>query len=450
MKRIILIMIFLTASLLNGFSQSERITYSPDYRSSECKYLSIRKIEITQDFTIITMTLEAPDEKYSSGNGRNPNDPLYRGRRYWGCSIRFKKGYLKAEADDSKYKLIKSDISEERYLEASEDLEFNLYFKPLKKGVEKFDIMGGSFEYPSSSKINFFGVKINNPLNDLPIANNDDRNKEIIKTGGNTDFASDVDQNIPVNNISNDETFALVIGNETYSNEIKVKYALHDATVFRQYLQKTLGLPDNNIQYIENATFGQILDALNWINAVAKAYTGQAKIIFYYAGHGMPDEQTKSAFLLPIDGNSQNPATAISLSDIYRKLTEYPSVSVTVFLDACFSGSTREIDGEMLAEGRGVKIKPKNELLTGNLVVFTAATGDETAFPYIEKQHGMFTYFLLKKLQDSNGKTTLNELGNYLITNVSQKSVVINKKLQTPQVNTSSQVQDTWQTLKLR
>jgi hypothetical protein len=446
MKKIILIMIFLTASLLNGFSQSARITYSPDYRSSECKYLNIRKIEITKEFTIITMTLEAPDEKFSSGNGRDPNDPLYRGRRYWGCSIRFKKGYIKAEIDDSKYKLIKSDISEPRYLAASEDLEFNLYFKPLKNGIEKFDIVGGSFEYPSSSKINFFGVKINNPLNNLLIANKDD----LIKSEHNPDFTSDVDQNIPTNNISNDETFAVVIGNEVYTNEIRVKYALHDADVFRQYLQKTLGLPDNNIQYIENATYGQILEALNWINAVAKVYIGQAKIIFYYAGHGMPDEQSKSPFLLPIDGNSQNLSTAVKLSEIYSKLTEYPSVSVTVFLDACFTGATRETDGTMLAEGRGVKIKPKNELLTGNLVVFTATTGDETAFPYIEKQHGMFTYFLLKKLQESNGKTTLDELSNYIVTNVTQKSVVINKKSQTPQVNTSSQVQNTWLTLKLR
>jgi hypothetical protein len=446
MKKLILIMIFLTSSLVNGFSQSARITYSPEFRSQECKYLSIRKIEITQDFTIITMTLEAPDEKFSSGNGRNPNDPLYRGRRYWGCSIRFKKGYLKAEADDSKYKLIKSDISEPRYLEASEDLEFNLYFKPLKKGVEKFDIIGGSFEYPSSSKINFFGVKINNPLNNLLVTNKED----LIKTGNNPDFASDVDQNIPSNTISNDETFAVVIGNEAYAKEIKVKYALKDAAVFRQYLQKTLGIPDNNISYIENATFGQILDALNWINAIAKAYTGQARIIFYYAGHGMPDEQTKSAFLLPIDGNSQNPATAVRLSDIYSKLTEYPSISVTVFLDACFSGATRESDGTMLAEGRGVKIKPKNELLTGNLIVFNAATGDETALPYIEKQHGMFTYFLLKKLQESNGKTTLNELGNYIVINVTRQSLVINKKSQTPQVNTSPQVQNTWQSFKLR
>jgi hypothetical protein len=280
--------------------------------------------------------------------------------------------------------------------------------------------------------------------------NNENQNQGKVVIEDIPDFVSDVDQNIPTNSIVNDKTFAVIIGNETYTKEIKVKYALNDARIFKRYLQKTLGLPTYNIHYIENATFGQILDELIWINNVAKAYNGQAKIIFYYAGHGMPDEHTKSAFLLPVDGNSQNPQTAVKLADVYGKLTEFPSISVTVFLDACFSGSTRETNETMLAQGRGVKIKPKNDLLTGNLVVFSAATGDETAFPYSEKQHGMFTYFLLKKIQESKGNATLNELSNYITTNVTQQSVVVNKKSQTPQVNTSSQVQNTWQILRLK
>ncbi len=163
----------------------------------------------------------------------------------------------------------------------------------------------------------------------------------------------------------------------------------------------------------------------------------------------MPDEQSKSAYLLPVDGSSQNPQTAVKLADVYGKLTEFPSISVTVFLDACFSGAARE-QNSMLADGRGVKIKPKNDLLTGNLVVFSAATGVETAFPYTEKQHGMFTYFMLKKLQETKGNVTLNDLRSYITTNVTQQSVVVNKKSQTPQVNTSMQVQNTWQTSKLK
>jgi uncharacterized caspase-like protein len=193
-----------------------------------------------------------------------------------------------------------------------------------------------------------------------------------------------------------------------------------------------------------------MLDALKWISDVTKAYNGEAKIIFYYAGHGMPDEETKSAYLLPSDGNSQNLVTAVKVADLYSKLNEHPSRSVTVFLDACFSGSAREETGAMLAQGRGVKIKPRGETVGGKMVVMSATTGDETAFPYSEKQHGMFTYFLLKKLKESRGAANFLELSNYVITNVSQQSVLINKKSQTPQVNTGQEVNETWKTMSLK
>ena len=278
---------------------------------------------------------------------------------------------------------------------------------------------------------------------------NDNLNNQKVVIEDIPDFVSDVDQNIPVNTLVNDKTFAVIIGNEVYSKEIKVKYALNDARVFKQYALKTLGIPSKNITYIENATFGQMLDALKWINDVIKAYNGQAKVIFYYAGHGMPDEQTRSSYLLPVDGNAQNAATAVKLADVYSKLTEYSSASLNVFLDACFSGAARD-QNSMLAEGRGVKLTPNSDLLTGNLVVLSASSGNETAYPYAEKQHGLFTYYLLKKLKESKGNATLRDLSDYIITNVTQQSVVINKKPQTPQVNYSTEIQNKWQSIMLK
>ncbi len=264
------------------------------------------------------------------------------------------------------------------------------------------------------------------------------------------DFVSDVDTDIPDVGISNDNTFALVIGNENYTKEIKVKYALNDARIFKQYLEKTLGLPAKNINYLENATYGEMLDGLNWINDVIKAYNGEAKAVFYYAGHGMPDESSKKAYLLPVDGNSQNTVTAVKLTEVYSQLTEHASQSVSVFLDACFSGSARSDEGMMLADGRGVKIKVNKDALKGRIVVFSAASGDETAFPYKEKQHGMFTYFLLKKLKDTKGNVTMSELGDYIKNNVTRESVVVNRKSQTPTVNSSMDVYSEWKNWKLK
>jgi hypothetical protein len=104
----------------------------------------------------------------------------------------------------------------------------------------------------------------------------------------------------------------------------------------------------------------------------------------------------------------------------------------------------------LLASARGLALKPRQVMPKGNLVVFSAASGDETAYPYADHGHGLFTYFLLKKLQESKGSTNLGDLASYIIENVKQKSVLINKKIQTPTVSYPSGIQTTWHKLKLR
>jgi len=117
-------------------------------------------------------------------------------------------------------------------------------------------------------------------------------------------------------------------------------------------------------------------------------------------------------------------------------------------MDACFSGSKREQG--MIAEARGVALKTKPGQPKGNMVVFSAAQGDETAYPYTGKQHGMFTYYLLKKLQDTKGDVPLKELGDYVTEQVSKTAIVENDKPQTPCVTPSAAVAAEWQNWKLR
>ena len=103
----------------------------------------------------------------------------------------------------------------------------------------------------------------------------------------------------------------------------------------------------------------------------------------------------------------------------------------------------------MLASARGVAIKSKAEAPKGNMLVISAAQGNETAYPYREKRHGLFTYFLLKKLQKTKGNTTFGELFDYVRTQVAQKSIVVNEKSQTPSVNASGELTSTWKQSKL-
>jgi len=197
-----------------------------------------------------------------------------------------------------------------------------------------------------------------------------------------------------------------------------------------------------------DATLNDIRGELDWLSKVADAFKGEANIIFYYAGHGVPDENSLSAWLLPVDGWGANVNTGYKLDDLYKILGKMPAKTVTVFMDACFSGSQRS--GDMMASARGIAVKATPGAPTGSMVVFSAAQGDETAFPYREKGHGMFTYFLLKKLQETKGDVTLGELSNYIETNVRQQSIVTNNKSQTPTVTPAAAISDKWKGMKLR
>ncbi len=258
---------------------------------------------------------------------------------------------------------------------------------------------------------------------------------------------SSVDINIPETKTHTPNTFVVIFANENYKNVAAVPFAKNDGTIFRQYCQKTLGIPNINIHYVENASYNDIRLELAWLKNVCEQYEGTASVILYYAGHGIPDASDKSAYLLPVDGDGRYVATGYKLDELYEKLGDMPTKSVVVLLDACFSGANK--DGKMLASERGVAIKSRPGMPKGNTVVFSAAQGDETALPNEAEGHGMFTYYILKKLQETKGDVTLQDLSQYVIREVGRTSAVQNKP-QTPTITPSVAVSDEWKSWKLK
>ncbi|HCC28941.1 MAG TPA: hypothetical protein DEQ03_02615 [Marinilabiliales bacterium] len=266
-------------------------------------------------------------------------------------------------------------------------------------------------------------------------------------------LVSDVDTAIPVTGIVNEMRFALIFGNEDYNSyqtgleaEMNVDFAVHDAEVFKEYAQNVLGVPASNIMFIKNAKTLDMNRELKRFNSLIKNTKGQGEFFVYYAGHGFPDEKTKEPYLVPVDVSGTDLEFAIKLTDFYKKLSEHPSKRVTVFLDACFSGGGREMG---LLAARAVKVKPKENQVSGNIVVFSASTGEQSSLPYKDKGHGMFTYYLLQKMKESQGNITYQELSEYLNSTVSIRSVIVNSKEQSPQTNISSDIIGTWKNWKL-
>lgn len=269
--------------------------------------------------------------------------------------------------------------------------------------------------------------------------------------GNEYDYAtSEIDTVIPQSDVARNNTYALIIGNQNYRFVPEVPYAIHDARTFNKYCEKTLGIPAENIHLCEDAT-KQMIDEeeFDWLESIQDR--GDKKLVVYYAGHGVPDTKNQNkAYLLPTDVRGTKPSHGIALDDFYSRLGDLAFQQTSVFLDACFSGINR--DNESVNEGmRGVEIAAEDANLggnNGNMIVFSAAQGNETAQGFQEQGHGLFTYYLLKDLQDSDGQITYGELSDYIKSHVSRKALTLKlRKPQTPSVNTTQSINATWRDL---
>jgi hypothetical protein len=261
---------------------------------------------------------------------------------------------------------------------------------------------------------------------------------------------SDVDKDIPAGLPINQKKYALIIGCEDYAKyqiglekEVNVDFAANDAKVFAAYAQKTLGYPKDQIYTLIDPTGAQIKQNISKLIKSIEIEKGQAEVVFYFSGHGLPDEETKLPYLIPVDVNGNNPKDGISLIDLYSDLAKFESSKVTVVLDACFSGGAR--NKELIAL-KGVKVKPRIDVVPGNIVVFSSSKGTESSAVFKEKQHGYFTYFLLKNLKENNGKLSFGSCFEDVKYKVSKEVIKINKT-QTPDVIPSSKMAENWKTL---
>lgn len=352
---------------------------------------------------------------------------------------------------------------------ADDAQEFKATFHSLKKkpsffvendriGLAEYTFTmanGKTFKYSNKASLTYSVAQVNYNFDAIEIDKNASNNnfkggKQTISTKNMIYGTSDVDVNIPEAASKQENTYAIIIANENYENEKNVEFAYNDGQVFKEYCVKALGIPENQVHFRADATLNNMTFEVNWIKQIAKACEGNAKFIFYYAGHGVPEDNMQDAYLLPVDGFHSDLSSGYKLSNLYKALGDIPAENVLVFLDACFSGSQRS--GEHLASARGVARKVRLTAPKGNMVVFSAASGSQTAHPYSEKYHGMFTYFLLKKIQEHKGTLSLGELSDFVSKNVNKTALATKeiKVMQTPTLTPSSSLKTTWRKLAIK
>jgi hypothetical protein len=253
-----------------------------------------------------------------------------------------------------------------------------------------------------------------------------------------------VDVNIPVAAAPNPDGIAVIIGNRDYANPDvpDVDYAVPDARTVRQYAVSMLGFAEENIIFIENAkktdfelNFGTRDVAqgklFNWVRP------GKSDVFVYYSGHGAPDLASGKAYFMPVDSHPDYIRIGgYPLDVFYANLSQTPARSVTVVLDACFSGGSQ---GGMIIRKASPMFIDVEMPLTVPGALLASSSGDQISHWFPRGGHSLFTYFYLRGMRgdadlNRDRKVSLEEMKGYLGENVSYAARRLYNREQTPVV----------------
>jgi TPR repeat protein len=232
----------------------------------------------------------------------------------------------------------------------------------------------------------------------------------------------------PRTSTANKHAVAVILGNRDYGDPVPdVDYATNDADAMRRFVVEQLGYRDGNIIDLRDAGQAELIATFgNEKNHHGKLWqlvrASKSDVTVFYSGHGVPGLRDKKGYLLPVDADPDAvELNGYPLDDLLNNLAKINARSMTVYLDACFSGESAK--GMLIQAVSGLSVEPRMPATSSGMTVITAATGDQVASWDKKAKHGLFTKHLLDALTgaadkgdygNGDGKVTVGEVKRYL------------------------------------
>jgi len=240
------------------------------------------------------------------------------------------------------------------------------------------------------------------------------------------------------------DAVAIIIGIQNYRRAPKAEFASDDARAFYDYAIRALGVKKENIKLLidEQADEVEILAALkNWLPV--KVNKAKTDVYLFYSGHGLPSDDGKNLYILPHGADKQFlDKTALNQQEIVAALKAIQAKSVTLFMDACYSGQIRTGD-TLLASARPVSLRTSADSFPSEFTVFTASSPEQIASSSPDLRHGIFSYYLMKGMEgdadeNKDGRITVSELQSYVSEMVGRQAMTLSRRQEPQLVGDSS------------
>jgi len=229
------------------------------------------------------------------------------------------------------------------------------------------------------------------------------------------------------------DAVAIIIGIENYRRVPKADFANADAKDFYTYASRALGIKPENIKLLvdDGADDIEMLNAFqNWLPL--KVNKGKTDVYVFYSGHGYPSQDGNSLYFLPFNVDKQYlDRTSVKQKEVVSALQKAQAKSVTMFIDACYSGQTR--GGEVLIAGlKPIVAKTDEKAYPAEFTVITASAADQFSSASQDLKHGIFSFYLMKGMEgdadgNKDGRITSGELQKYLSEMVGKQAMGLNR-----------------------
>jgi peptidoglycan/xylan/chitin deacetylase (PgdA/CDA1 family)/tetratricopeptide (TPR) repeat protein len=225
------------------------------------------------------------------------------------------------------------------------------------------------------------------------------------------------------------ESWAAVIGIDSYHKWPKLQYAAHDANGIRDLLVQKYKFKPQNVFMLQNedATRENILSLLGDKLADPKLVDKEDRVLVFFAGHGATRKLASGrdlGYIIPVDADLANfEGQAISMSNFQDIAEAIPAKHLLFVMDSCYSGLALTRGGPVGVSANYLQEIARREARQ----MFTAGGVDEQVADNGPNGHSVFTWTLLQGLDgradlNGDGVITATELAAYVAPAVSSLS----------------------------
>ena len=211
--------------------------------------------------------------------------------------------------------------------------------------------------------------------------------------------------------------YALVIGNNNYQHLEKLDAAENDAKVIADVLKNKYGF---KVNLLLNADYDTTVNSLFAITSKLKK---NDNLLIYYAGHGELDKAENRGYWLPVDASYELRSKWVSNQRIVDRVKATKAKHVLLMIDSCFSGALMR-GGNLIKRDISIDEKYILRLKNKKTRLVITSGGNEPVIDSDGGSHSLFAYKLIETLKQNkdviNSQYLFENIRKYVIANTDQ------------------------------